>query len=940
MDSRQLILIKSTLLILFWTLSVLWQGHFIGLSNSLAALLITVFFVWGVPGLLITNALLRKPAIPLIDKLTLSFVIGIEAFVLLSAAHVYTRSTMQGLNWSFLIVNSSLILSYLIYYARQYKSASGNTDRHVDASERSQLDLETKVLIGIFVVIVLLFMYVFATNLHPWLIGGDRWTYTPYIRVYLDSGEFQPFKGIGQPSADGRLSAHAWMASLAFISQFANVELVEMYNVYLPVVLGLTSLLSFYVFHRALFKESKLVFFSSIIYVLYLGSTMTLDSNGFATRGGHRLMNGVVEDKGVTLFIFLPIAMTFMFWFLDRSKKRYLFLFALAVGASAVTHPIAYVFICMFIGLFALVRVSSQCLVQPVPQAAPWPKKPRFQWSLGCKTTVIKFAILTITTIPFVIFPALQRMKVIETNPAFLDFSKDKYTFEQLAQVLLDRHVIMMDIGRYRAALSLIDQPTFILAIILTPVLLFYIRRDKAAQFLLATFLGPLAIVYIPLTASLLGNAIGAAQLYRVNWVVPAAQLVAYVLYQGVVYLNQKLHIDQRFSQWQIGAGLNVVLGLILVTIWLSPNIIDGVNHRKQQYEIWKLDPGYVQALQDLGTYVSTEFSDRRTVVAPYRVLRHLPALTMNTTNLFFAQGTFARVSVHESLTYLFQKKYLDAKGIEFLKKYNADYLVCDSYAGCAPELQIGLQTSMFRLIYHNEYFRLYKVVSLRPSHVISGNMLLQRGAWQEAIRQYEAALEDYPDEPAAYFGLGSAYYNLGQLDKSAEYYHQAFVLAPDNIIVRNYLIETYIALGKKYVDQQLFFEALTVYKNAIKQAPDNAQAYWNLAEMYQALGQTDKAITVYTQIITRWPEQAQAHFQLGQAYHTIENFEAAEAEYKETIRIQPAFDKAYIRLGRIYQIQNKSEDAISLYQTVSKKNSTAAWPHLELGKIYLKQIR
>lgn len=768
------VLLRSVFLILLLLLSAAMQLRIVILGNPLLSLLLTVFLVWGLPGFLIVDLLLGQDDVSTVEKFVLSFVVGIEAVVLVTAVPVYTYSGMEVLRWAFLAGGTVLVVLHLYHSARRrHESSRWGVCNRVAAMGSRWLDPESIVLIVVLAAVAFFFLYVFATTVHPWLLGGDRWTYMGVIREYLELGEFPTL-------SSARLNKHVWGAVLAFMCEFADIGLVEMYNVYLPVILGLAAILCFQVFHQALLRQPRPAWFCSVVYLLYLCSTMARDYNGVADRGGHRLMNGAVEDKGVTLFLFLPIAMYFLFSYLRRRRKSHLALFALSVGASAVTHPLAYVFIVILVGFFGSIRIVSELLPASAVLQTSFRDRLLNRWLQGGRATVTKFALLTAVTIPFVVFPAEKAMAVVRAGSPALDLSKDTYSLDQLSQVLLDRHVIMTEIGNYRASLSLVNQPVFVLALVLAPTLLIGIRRDRAAQFLLANFLGPLAMVFTPCIASLVARVIGAYQLYRVVWVVPAAQVVGYALYRAFSFLDQRLCRCCSSGRRRTTRALGVLVVLLTVTALLSPEVAEGVKYRRQEYEKWRLNVYHTRDLQDMATYMSEKLADRTTVAAAYRILRHLPALTSKTTNFLFELSNLERKSTYERIGRFYEEPHFDKSSVEVLEEYDIRHVVCGQYSHCASEFQIAMQTSMFRLAYGNESYRLYEVISLRPTHVVSGNVYLQEEMWEQAVREYRLSLHEYPDEPAAYWGLGLALSNLDKLGEAEENFRRAVALSTD----------------------------------------------------------------------------------------------------------------------------------------------------------------
>jgi eukaryotic-like serine/threonine-protein kinase len=73
----------------------------------------------------------------------------------------------------------------------------------------------------------------------------------------------------------------------------------------------------------------------------------------------------------------------------------------------------------------------------------------------------------------------------------------------------------------------------------------------------------------------------------------------------------------------------------------------------------------------------------------------------------------------------------------------------------------------------------------------------------------YELWIAEYPRDSAPHRGLGSNYYNLGQLDKALTEHQEAMRLAPDEIASYSNLGWTYLLLNRLDEAKATFHEAL-----------------------------------------------------------------------------------------------------------------------------------
>lgn len=68
------------------------------------------------------------------------------------------------------------------------------------------------------------------------------------------------------------------------------------------------------------------------------------------------------------------------------------------------------------------------------------------------------------------------------------------------------------------------------------------------------------------------------------------------------------------------------------------------------------------------------------------------------------------------------------------------------------------------------------------------GNVLYQKGQYEQAIQAYESVLDSRQQSADLYFNLGNCYYKLNKVAPSIYNYEKALVLAPEDIDITNNL--------------------------------------------------------------------------------------------------------------------------------------------------------
>ena len=126
---------------------------------------------------------------------------------------------------------------------------------------------------------------------------------------------------------------------------------------------------------------------------------------------------------------------------------------------------------------------------------------------------------------------------------------------------------------------------------------------------------------------------------------------------------------------------------------------------------------------------------------------------------------------------------------------------------------------------------------------------------WAEAIRAYNEALAEYPEDLVALTGLGLAYIETEQPDKALSAYRRAASLAPDNPKVVVYLAQALVRMGRWAEAAGVYVQAanacvrlrdtdtaLELLKKAALLDPQSLPAHEGLADVYQRQGEPRKA--------------------------------------------------------------------------------------------------
>lgn len=121
-------------------------------------------------------------------------------------------------------------------------------------------------------------------------------------------------------------------------------------------------------------------------------------------------------------------------------------------------------------------------------------------------------------------------------------------------------------------------------------------------------------------------------------------------------------------------------------------------------------------------------------------------------------------------------------------------------------------------------------------AHVNLGNVLFERGEFEEAGRHYLEAARLAPHEPTPPYNLGRVEWALGNIEAAERYFREALALQPEYPHAENNL-GVMLALQHRPGDAILHFVKATAFD------PTYADAFYNLAKARLELGQNEEAL-------------------------------------------------------------------------------------------------
>jgi tetratricopeptide (TPR) repeat protein len=142
---------------------------------------------------------------------------------------------------------------------------------------------------------------------------------------------------------------------------------------------------------------------------------------------------------------------------------------------------------------------------------------------------------------------------------------------------------------------------------------------------------------------------------------------------------------------------------------------------------------------------------------------------------------------------------------------------------------------------------------------------------WEEAISEFQRALQQFPEEPAPYAGIGMASLELGRLQEALDNYKKAARYSKGDVIYLRQVADvqerlgaleeagqTYMAIGEIHLRKGAMNQAVDNWHRATRLAPSLLGAHQRLARYHTQQGQVRPAIREYLAIARLFQAQGQ----------------------------------------------------------------------------------
>jgi protein O-GlcNAc transferase len=240
----------------------------------------------------------------------------------------------------------------------------------------------------------------------------------------------------------------------------------------------------------------------------------------------------------------------------------------------------------------------------------------------------------------------------------------------------------------------------------------------------------------------------------------------------------------------------------------------------------------------------------------------------------------------------------------------------------------------------------------LAEAHRLLGEALGRSGRWPEAIKQFEAYQTLTEGDSTAYFLLGQAYMQTGDVEKAAATFADGTRVDPDFLTGHREEIaeaaDGFLQAGKEALEAGDLATATELLTIVAPLVPGQGDVYILLGQAHQQADDVVPALAAYATAVETSPELAAEHadeidalaqrgLEMSQALLDASDFSTAAQILEAVARLLPDEPRVHFLLGNVYNQADQFAQAIEQYQTVLSLEPNSSSAHTNMGVVHYK---
>jgi tetratricopeptide (TPR) repeat protein len=180
---------------------------------------------------------------------------------------------------------------------------------------------------------------------------------------------------------------------------------------------------------------------------------------------------------------------------------------------------------------------------------------------------------------------------------------------------------------------------------------------------------------------------------------------------------------------------------------------------------------------------------------------------------------------------------------------------------------------------------------SIELAYYNRGNYLTRENRFEEAVRDFNKAIELKPDYTEAYNNRGNLFSNANRNEAALHDFNKAIELDPG-------YADAYNNRGNLFLKENRNDKAIHDFNKAIELNPDYAQAYNNRGYLFQKEKRNDEAMDDYNKAIALRPDFAEAYYNKGNLLVEQKEYKEAISAFTKAILFRADYARAYFNRG------------------------------------------
>lgn len=217
-------------------------------------------------------------------------------------------------------------------------------------------------------------------------------------------------------------------------------------------------------------------------------------------------------------------------------------------------------------------------------------------------------------------------------------------------------------------------------------------------------------------------------------------------------------------------------------------------------------------------------------------------------------------------------------------------------------------------------------------TNVERAEVLQQAGQLQDALTEFERAIEINPKLTVAFLGAGDIYRQQGDFAGAERRYAQAAALEPGSFRAQYSHALSLQLLGR-------IPEAVRAYLRALEIQPEDFNANMNVGIAYIQLEEPGESLPYLQKAVRIDPQSAAARTNLGAAYSALNRHEEAVVEYQQAAELTELTGPVLLNLANSLGRVGRYEEMVNTLEQLTKTEPTPnAFERLGSGLFRLRR--